>query len=394
MKILIGEVRRGCCPAVILALLLPALLSGCHRAVPPASVQSVSTGTVDSIESEDGQRFSASINPNAQVQLVFKSGGIVQSIYQIRGADGRMRNIGIGDPVEKGQLLAQVRVAEYNSRLTQAKAELQQAEAQLASAKATQLQATLNYNRAKNLFEAASLVKPEFDRAQAAYDSANAQVQQANAAVAAGRASVTQAQIAYSDASVRAPFRGSVAERYVEIGSLVGSNAPAFTVMDTHVVKAIFAVPDISLASVRLGQKMDVSLDALLDPVTGTVTAISPAADPKSRVFSVEVTIPNPKGLIRPGMIGSLTLGGERVKHPHLVVPLGAVIKSPHRQDGFAVFLLQESNGKSYVKSQDVQLGKTLGNSMEVLSGLASGQRIVVYGSQLVREGQEVRVVR
>jgi RND family efflux transporter MFP subunit len=394
MKMFIGRKRGNSRPRVIWAMLLPVVLSGCNSSVPPATVQSVSVGTVDSIVSDGGQKFSASISPNAQVQLVFKSGGIVQSIHQVRGADGRMRNIGTGDPVAKGQLLAQVRVTEYDSRLTQANAELQQSEAQLASAKANQLQATLSYNRAKNLFESSSLVKPEFDRAQAGYDAANAQVQQVNAAISAARAAIAQAQVAYGDTAVRAPFQGVVAERNIELGSLVGGNAPAFTVIDTHVVKAIFAVPDISLATVHLGQKIQVSLDALLEPVTGTVTAISPAADPRSRVFSVEVTIANPKELVRPGMIGSLTLGGENVKQAHLVVPLGSVIKSPHHQEGFAVFLLSESNGKTYVKAQDVQLGKTLGNSMEVLNGLSAGQRIVVFGSQLVREGQEVRVVQ
>ena len=75
-----------------------------------------------------------------------------------------------------------------------------------------------------------------------------------------------------SDTSLRAPFGGWITARNVERGSLVGNATVGFSIVDTHVVKANFAVPDTSLKSIRLGQKLTVLLDALTQPVRGIVT--------------------------------------------------------------------------------------------------------------------------
>ncbi len=74
-------------------------------------------------------------------------------------------------------------------------------------------------------------------------------------------------------------------------------------------------------------------------------------------------------------------------------VPLGAVVRAPSDPRGFAVFRLVERAGKTYVEAQVIQIGQTIGNSIEVTSGLSAGQRIVSLGGSLVRNGQEVRVL-
>ena len=163
--------------------------------------------------------------------------------------------------------------------------------------------------------------------------------------------------------------------------------------MDTHLVKAEFAVPDSSLKMVRLGQKLPVMLDAVQHSLQGVVTSIAPQADSKTRVFSIEVTLENPHDAVRPGMIGSLPLGVVRNPAPRLVVPLSAVVKAPSDPNGFAVFRLVPRDGKTYAQPQVIQIGQTLGNSIEVTAGLSAGQRIIVLGGSLVRDGQEVRVL-
>jgi len=386
------------------AIVLPACR---EQKLPEAAVQTVGGGVVESIQPDTPERYSASIEPFATVDLAFKSAGIIERIYQVRGADGRMRNVQPGDKVPKDTELAQVRALDYQQRVDQAEAQRAQAEAQLAQARAQLEQARANfseadieYKRADTLFQSASLVKPQYDQAKGRYDSsaaavtgAEAAVKTAEAALANATAAVSQTRLALSDTTVRAPFTGWVSARNVDTGSLVGNPTIGFSLMDTSLVKAVFAVPDTSLAEVHLGQHLMVMLDAVQRSVPGVVTSIAPRADPKSRVFSIEVTIDNPREEVRPGMIGSLTVAGVRNATPRTVVPLGSVVRSPSDPKGFAVYRLEDRAGKTYAALQTIQIGQTFGNSIEILQGLRPGQRIIAVGGTLVRDGQEVRVL-
>ncbi len=367
----------------------------CHQEKSPeAAIQTVRAGTVDRIQPDTPERYSATISPFTQVDLAFKSAGLIERILQVRGADGRMRNVEPGDQVAKGVELALVRTQDYEQRVQQYETQVAQAEAQLAQAQANFRQAEIDYQRDKNLYEAASLVKPDYDQAKARYDSTLASVNAAKAGIANAQSVVDQAKLSLSDTSLHAPFSGWITARNIEAGSLLGNATVGFSLMDTHLVKAVFAIPDTSLGTVRLGQKQTVLLDAVERQLHGTVTSIGAQSDPKSHVFSVEVTIENPKEDVRPGMIGTLTLGGDRPSAaPRLVVPLAAVVQAPDNPKGFAVFRLAERDGKTYAAAQGIQAGNTYGNSIEVTSGLTAGERIVTLGGSLLRDGQEVRVL-
>ncbi len=370
-------------------------------------IPTVRAGTVERIQQDQPERYSATIAPIAQVDLAFKSAGFIERIHQVRGADGRMRDVQAGDRVAKGTELAMVRPIDYQQRvdraaaqLAQCEAQLNQAHAQLAQARANFSEAELAYTRANNLYQTASLVKPQFDQAKGRYEAAGAGVKAAEAAVTAAEAAVAAAQAALgeaklslADTSVRAPFDGWLTARNVDRGALVGNPTVGFSMVDTHLVKAVFAVPDTSLNMVRLGQKQLVMLDTLPHALEGVVTSVAPQADPRTRVFPVEVTIGNPRSEVKPGMIGSLILGAAREPVPRLAVPLGAVVRAPADPNGFAVFRLIERDGKTYADAQVVQIGQTIGNSIEVISGLSAGQRIVALGGSLLRNGQEVRTL-
>ncbi len=384
------------------------LLAGCRKetAVEP-SVQAVSAGTVTTIQPDTPERYSAIIAPIAQVDLAFKSAGLIERIHQVRGADGRMRNVQAGDKVARDTELAVVRPTDYQQRVdqavakvTQSQAQVAQVEAELEQARANFSEAEIEYTRATKLFQSASLVKPQFDQAKGRYETtaasvkaAEANVKSGEAVVANARAALSEAKLSLSDTSLRAPFDGWISARNVDRGTLVGNTTVGFSMMDTHLVKAEFAVSDFSLKMVRLGQKLPVMLDAIQHALQGVVTSISPQADPKTRVFSIEVTLENPRDEVRPGMIGSLVLGAVGNPRPRLVVPLSAVVRAPSDPKSFAVFRLVTRDGKTYAESQMIQIGQTLSNSIEVTSGLSAGQHVIVLGGSLVRDGQEVRVL-
>ena len=364
--------------AILLGTLL--LASGCrHEAATQQVITPVEVTAVHVYSGSEGVAYSANIVPYSQVVLSFKSGGYIESILQIKGADGRMRNVQNGDWVEQGALLARVRTADYENQLAAAKAQLAQAQAALEDAR-------LNYGRAKALYASQSLIKPDFDAAQAKLDSSQA-------AVAGTKAQIAEAQLSLDDCSLRAPTSGWVLSRNVEVGSLVGPSVSGFTLADLHLVKAVFGVPDTAIKSVRLGAGQTLTTESVPGEFLGHITAISPAADPKSRVFSVEVTIPNPHLELRAGMIASISMGGPKLAVPVPVIPLSAVVRSTRDPGKFAAFVVEDQEGKSVARSRDIQLGETYGNQIGVTQGLNVGERVISVGATIAVDGEQVHVM-
>jgi len=375
--------RRGTRTRVMAAALLGVLLlaSGCrHEPATQQVITPVEVAMVHVYSGSEGVAYSANIVPYSQVVLSFKSGGYIESILQIKGADGRMRNVQNGDWVERGALLAKVRTTDYENQLAAAKAQLAQAQAALDDAQ-------LNYNRANALYASQSLIKPDFDAAKAKLDSSLA-------AVAGAQAQIAEAQQALDDCSLRAPSSGWVLSRNVEVGSLVGPSVSGFTLAEMHLVKAVFGVPDTAIKNVTLGAGQTLTTESVPGEFLGHITAISPAADPKSRVFSVEVTIPNPHLELRAGMIASISMGGSKLAVPVPVIPLSAVVRSPRDPGKFATFVVEDEDGKSVARSRDIQLGETYGNQIGVTQGLNVGERVISVGSTIAIDGEPVHVMQ
>jgi multidrug efflux system membrane fusion protein len=127
----------------------------------------------------------------------------------------------------------------------------------------------------------------------------------------------------------------------------------------------------------------------------GRITAIAPAADPQSRVFSVEVSLANASGQLRPGMIGAVTLmpraaAGATLARP-LTVPLTAVVRSTIGGQ-FAVAVIEESGTGAVAKLRSVELGEVIGNSIAVTKGVTAGERVVVSGATLLVDGAPIRI--
>jgi multidrug efflux system membrane fusion protein len=123
------------------------------------------------------------------------------------------------------------------------------------------------------------------------------------------------------------------------------------------------------------------------------VSAVSPAADPKSRVYSVEVTIPNQRNDLKSGMIASITIGSSGPEKRVLVVPLSAVVRSSADANGFAVFVTNGDDSSAIARARNVSLGDAYGNMIAVVSGLSPGERVVTAGATLIKNGEQVRVI-
>jgi multidrug efflux system membrane fusion protein len=310
-------------------------------------------------------RYSGAIKADASVDVAFRVSGVVDDISRVRGADGRIRVLQDGDLVRKGQILSRLRQNEYRDQVSDAEAGLRQAQA--------------DYERAAQLYENRSVSKAEYDAAYARYT--------------AGVAKRSQAAISLGDATLRSPIDGVILRRTVEVGSLAGPSAPAFTVADTRVVKVVFGVPDVVVAGLRPGGKLAIQAEAMPGAqLTGRITRISPSADPSSRVFEVEAALPNPEARLKVGMLATLSLG-EGAPDASPYVPLAAVVRPAGDSTGYAVFVVRDSAGAERARLTRVQLGDVSGNLIAVRQGLATGDRVIVRGSTIVANGQAVQVM-
>jgi multidrug efflux system membrane fusion protein len=200
--------------------------------------------------------------------------------------------------------------------------------------------------------------------------------------------------IPLQDTALKAPLNGLVLQKSVEKGTLVSPGKTGFVVADTSSVKAAFGVPDIAVPEMNLGSKLSVESETMPGiEFQGQITSVFPAADPKSRAFNVEVTIPNPKYLLRPGMIVSLRVGRKAAVQAQPVVPLNAVAKSKTDPNGYAVFVVIEQGGRQIARARDVKLGDTYGNTIAVTDGVKVGDRVITTGVTLVRDGDPVKVI-
>jgi RND family efflux transporter MFP subunit len=367
---------------VLIALMcLWGLSAGCRgnaaAAAPPLTPVAVSA--IGTHTAGNRTPYSAGIVPYSQVDLAFKSGGYVESILQMRGADGRLRNIQEGDWVARGTVLARVRESDYVASANVAKA-------QLAQARAAMDQARLDFERTDALFRTDSVTAPQYDAAKARLDSTTASVNSAASAL-------TQAETALNDCALRAPLDAWVIKRSVEVGSLVGQGALGFTLAETRLVKAVFGVPDLVVGSLKPGEPQAITTAAAPGQFNGHITAIAPAADSRTRTFSIEVTVPNTANVLRPGMIATLILSGSRKDEPVPVLPLSAVVRAADNPNEFGVFVVEQRGDQFIARARTVTLGAAYGNVIALEGGLKLGDRVIVTGATQVHDGQQVRVL-
>ena len=341
----------------------------------PVRVEAVTTQT-----SRETLRYSANIEADKSVDLAFKVDGYVKEIRQVDGADGTKRDVQAGDPVIEGTVLASVDPQQYADQVEEAKA-------QLASANAALKKADADFKRAKALYDSQSMTAPEYDSYQKEFESAQA-------GVAGAKAQLNDAQVNLGYTELKAPLTGVILQRNVEAGTLVSPQSVAFVVADVSSVKAVFGVPDVNLKDVKAGDSLSVTSDAYPGrSFAGKVTEISPAADSATRVFDIEITLPNPDGLLKVGMVVALALTSGSPAEPQMEVPLTAVVRGTSGPESYAVYVVDKKGASEEARLKEVQLGEVTGNEIAVISGLEAGDQVIVSGATLVSDGQDVKVI-
>ena len=366
---------------VAAALLLAAIaVGGCRTKTPyEKPLTPVRVQRVEAAAAPPDLRYAATIEPNSHVDVAFKTSGYIRELAQIDG-----RPIQEGDRVTPGTVLARVGVADYADQVALAQARLDEAEASESASRDA-------YDRANGLFQARALTRPDFEQAKAAYEAAQARV-------AGAHALVEQARTSQDDTALRSPLAGVVVKRLVERGSLVGPGTAGFVLADVSAFKVSFGAPDTRLARLRLDEPELVTVDAVPGrEFTGRITKISPAADPRSSVFDVEVTIAHPDPRLKVGMIATVHLESDAretgASAGRVAVPLTAVVRSRESSGAYAVYVVQKTGDATVVHLRTLTLGPMVGNDVSVLSGLQPGEQVVVSGATIVTDGEHVRIV-
>jgi RND family efflux transporter MFP subunit len=417
-------------------LLLAGLLAGCKGKPVEQPARPVKTKAIERLVTSAGTRYSASITPSTQIELAFKVGGYVDGVQQVRGVDGQMRYVQGGDFVNRGTILARVRQSDYQVKVNEAQSQaaeaqsglemtkaqraqalqaVETAKAQLAEADAASNRAKLDFERASILFASRSITRTDYDSAKAQHDVAEArlaaarsQVRTAEAATRVASAQintmeaktrgsrelVNEASIPLGDTALRAPMSSMILKREVEVGSLVSPGRPGFLLADVSSVKAAFGVPDRVVANLKIGMPLSITTEAAPgDEFHGQITSISPTADPRSRVFDVEVTIPNSANTLKVGMVVSIEAQGGQTQTEILVVPVSAIVPSKTQPGGYAVFVVETQGGKQLARMRDVKLGEAYGNTVAITEGVTPGEQVITTGASLVIDGEQVVLI-
>lgn len=202
--------------------------------------------------------------------------------------------------------------------------------------------------------------------------------------VQAARAAVDSARVSRKDATIRAPYRGRITARMIDVGDLASPGTPFFTIEKEDGYRAELVLPERHIGSVHLGEPVQVTIPALGGTrLQATVDRIVPAADASSRSFLIKVRLPEVSAL-RSGMFVRVMVPVSRAKL--LLIPASAVI---HQGQLTGIYLVDQDQKARF---RLIRTGETLGNEVEVLSGLDQGERYVISPPPKLMDGSRLEV--
>ena len=219
----------------------------------------------------------------------------------------------------------------------------------------------------------------DLEDAEAGYEAAQANLDAAEEAV-----KVAEVYVDYSE--VTAPFAGFVVEKRVEVGDMASPGMPLFVIDDASKVKIEAQVPESAAARLAVGDPVEIEFQG--EYFRGELSEMLPAADPRSRTFTVRALLDNPEGRLRPGMFARLRLGGEA--KPAVAVPASAIVRKGPLAGVFVAKGLDTERATAGLRW--ITLGRTRDGSGEVLTGLTVGERYVVEPTSRLRDGQPIEV--
>lgn len=261
-----------------------------------------------------------------------------------------------GDFVQRGQMLAVLAQGQETASLASAKARAREAEQQLA--------------RITELRRRGFATNASFDTQ--------------TALAAAARADASEANASVGDRVVRAPFSGQVSLRRISVGAVVTAGDEIATISDISSIKLDFAVPETMLANVGVGQSIIAKAAAFPDTqIAGRIVAIDPVINPLTRTATLRAILPNRGGLLKPGMLLSVTIESNARTSP--AVPELALVREGDTSFVYTIGKDQKA------KRVPVKTGIRDGTLVEIVEGLAAGDRIVTEGVVKLSDGAKVR---
>lgn len=367
---------------------------GAHADFDPAALATVERGTMVKSVVATGK-----IEPITKVEIKSKANGIIEAL-----------RVDVGDLVNPGDVLVELDKEQLTARVRQSRANLEAAEAAYTGAQAALEKNTIEAEgpdvvfaqrsaaRAQSLSEQNLIAQQGLDDAKSALEMAQnrqrsakgqlvvarAKVAETNAQVSQARAALESAEEDLRNATIRAPIKGMVLSRDVEIGSPVSSilnmGSSATLVMTIGDIQQVFVrgkVDEADIGRVQMNQTARIGVETFKDrKFDGKVTQISPIGVEKDNVttFEVKVSIANPGNALRANMTANAEIVLE--EHPNsLIVPEAAIVYDPQKQTFVDLVAANEPEGRKRVP---VKLGVGSGTRTQIVSGLKEGDKIIL----------------
>jgi len=406
-----------------LALIIPVLASllGCSAKKPEEPTVGVQVIPVKKATIEQTVTSEAVLFPLAQSAIVPKISAPVKAFFVKRGSK-----------VHEGQLLATLENRDLAAAAQDNQGAYDQAQAAYAIATASTLPEEVQkaqgdtqaakvaleaeqkvYDSRQELYKQGALPRKELDQSGVALTQARNQYELAQRHLdalmavsrqqelksaagqlqsAKGKYLGAEAQLAYSE--IRSPIGGVVTDRPLYPGEMAAAGTPLLTVMDTTSVVARAHIPQDQAALLKLGDKATITVPATVsgaghgedDPIDGKVTVVSPALDPNSTTVEVWVQAKNSKGRLRPGTSVQISMLARAVPNS-VVIPAAAVLTAP---DKSSYVMVAGSDNRAHQKT--VKTGIRQGDQVQILDGVADGDRVVVSGAYGLPDNTKIRV--
>ena len=360
----------------------------------------IGPGTVEESPGRTARVETAVVKPTTHPKIYEAMGTVLAQTTSILSSKlmGTVRAILVeeGQPVKAGQPLVVLDQRQVSAQLQQAEAALSEArKAENAAASAQESAragaelARMNYDRYVPMLKEEAVTPQEFDAVAAHHRQAQAALTQAGSMAAAARSRVQQARAAvaaasvtHKDAVINAAYDGVMVDKLVEIGDLAVPGTPLVKIERTGNYRVDLELPESHILSIRTGDTVAVRVPGLIEqPLDGIVATIVPAADTKSRSFLVKVRLPDSANL-RSGVFArvAVPIGTSRL----LLVPTTAVV---HEGQLTGIYIVDSDQ---IARFRLIRIGKSLGNTTEVLSGLQEGARFIVSPPPGFSDGTKV----
>jgi HlyD family secretion protein len=403
-----GALVMSFAPLAFALLVSPA----CSGKKPEESTVSVQVVPVKKATIEQTVKSEAILFPLAQSAIVPKISAPVKAFYVKRG-----------DKVHAGQLLAKLESRDLAAAAQDNKGAYDQAQAAYAIATASTLPEEIQkaqgdakaakealeaeqklYDSRQELYKQGALPRKDLDQAgvsliqaknqyelaQRHLDALMAVSKQQELKAAAGQLESAKgkylgadAQLSYSE--IRSPIDGVVTDRPLYPGEMAAAGTPLVTVMDTSSVIARAHIPQDQAALLKVGDKACITVPGEDEPIEGKVTVVSPALDPNSTTVEVWVQAKNPKGRLRPGTSVQISMLSRTIPNS-VVIPATAVLTAP---DGNSYVMLAGSDNRAHQKT--VKTGVRKGDEVQILDGVAEGDRVVASGAYGLPDNTKIR---